>query len=316
MIISASRRTDIPALYSDWFLERIKAGYLYVRNPYNRKQVSEITLSKEVVDCIVFWTKNPNPLMSRLIDLEGYLYYFQYTLNPYNYKIEKNVPDIKKGIDCFKRLSDQIGPDKVIWRYDPIFYYNEFPFDDHIKTFQEMNKSLEGYTYKCVISFLDVYKKVKRNLKSIPFETLNETDMFEIAKNFSEISNSHGIKIETCGEGIDLLNYDIRKGKCIDDVLISKISGKNLIAKKDKTQRKNCKCVDSIDVGEHDTCKHNCSYCYANNYYDAVSKNSEKHDPKSPLICGGLNKDDKVTIEKMVSFFKIEPKINEQLSLY
>jgi DNA repair photolyase len=316
MIISASRRTDIPAFYSDWFIERIRKGYLYVRNPFNRKQVSDISLSKDVVDCIVFWTKNPTPLMNRLFALKGYLYYFQYTLNPYNRKIEKNVPDKEKGIDCFKRLSDEIGPDKVIWRYDPIFYYNEFSFDDHIKTFLEMNKVLEGYTDRCVISFLDVYKKCERNMKPIPFKTLDKVDMLKIARYFTEISNRHGIKIETCAEEIDLSNYGIRKGKCIDDVLISKISGKDLIVKKDKTQRDICGCVDSIDVGMYNTCKHNCLYCYANFDNNAVLKNTEKHDSKSPLICGNLNGDEKVTKRNMVSLFNIEPKISEQLSLF
>ncbi|MBW2011811.1 MAG: DUF1848 domain-containing protein [Deltaproteobacteria bacterium] len=307
MIISASRRTDIPAFYSSWFFNRIKEGFLYVRNPMNRKQISKIMLNKEVVDCIVFWTKNPKPMMDKLRKLSEYVYYFQYTLNPYGNQIEKNVPKLEKSIINFKTLSDQIGPDRIIWRYDPIFYTNGFNYFDHIHFFKKIAKNLSKYTSKCVISFLDVYKKCEKNMKSIQFQSLDETEMFNIARELSLICQENDIKIETCAEEIDLSRIGVMRGKCIDDELISNISHKNIKVKKDKTQRDVCGCVDSIDIGAYNSCKHNCIYCYANYDIDTVFKNIQQHDPQSALLYGHLLGDEKITERKMISLFDLKP---------
>jgi DNA repair photolyase len=303
MILSVSRRTDIPAFYSEWFFNRIKEGFLYVKNPINRKQISKIMIKQNVIDCIVFWTKNPKPMLDNLDLLSEYAYYFQYTLNPYGKTIEQNVPFLDESINIFKRLSDKIGPEKVIWRYDPIFITKEFNSIKHIYTFEKIAKSLSKYTDKCVISFLDVYKKCERNMKILMYRTLTDEEILILSSEISKIAMEHGIILETCAEEIDLTSIGIIKGKCIDDELISKISNKNLIIGKDKNQREICGCVASIDIGSYNTCKHNCIYCYANYDLNTVLKNSNEHDNHSALLCGSLLGDEKITERKMVSNF-------------
>lgn len=169
MILSASRRTDIPAFYADWFLNRLREGYVLVRNPMNYHQVSKVRLAPENVDCIVFWTKNPSHFIEKLpeIDNLGYRYYFQFTLNPYGKSIEENLPDKNALVETFKRLSDQCGPEKVIWRYDPIFVGDDYPVDYHAEQFARLANRLEGYTEKCIFSFLDPYAKIQKNNQAV-----------------------------------------------------------------------------------------------------------------------------------------------------
>lgn len=298
MIISASRRTDIPAFYSDWFFKRMNQGFLYVRNPMNRKQISKVMLNREVIDCIVFWTKNCEPMAAKLKNISAYTYYFQFTVNPYGNKIEKNVPNLEKSLHSFKTLSDLIGPDRVIWRYDPIFFPQGFTLSDHLHFFRKTAKSLSNHTRKCVISFLDVYKKCKKNMKPIRYRGLKETQMCEIGEKFAAIARDYDIKMETCAEKVDLSKFGFSKGKCIDDRLISKISHKNINAKKDKAQRDACRCVASIDIGAYNSCMHHCLYCYANYNFATVIKNFRQHNSDSPLLYGDLTGDEKITERK------------------
>jgi len=280
MIISASRRTDIPAFYSDWFLNRIKEGFVLVRNPMNFRQVSQVNLSPDVVDCIVFWTKNPQPMINRLSQLAGYNYYFQFTLTPYDNTIETNVPDKKCLIKTFQELSARIGRDKVIWRYDPILLTNKFDVKHHVKWFEFLANELNGHTKKCVVSFIDMYKKTERNLKGIDLVPMSEELMKEVAHHLSLISKRYNLQLEACCEDIDLTQYGIEPGKCIDDELISKIIGKKLDIKKDPNQRLSCGCVQSIDIGAYNTCQHRCLYCYANFNNALVDKNVRLHSTK------------------------------------
>jgi len=309
MIISASRRTDIPAFYSDWFLNRIKEGFVLVRNPMNFRQVSQVNLSPDVVDCIVFWTKNPQPMINRLSQLAGYNYYFQFTLTPYDNTIETNVPDKKCLIKTFQELSARIGRDKVIWRYDPILLTNKFDVKHHVKWFEFLANELNGHTKKCVVSFIDMYKKTERNLKGIDLVPMSEELMKEVAHHLSLISKRYNLQLEACCEDIDLTQYGIEPGKCIDDELISKIIGKKLDIKKDPNQRLSCGCVQSIDIGAYNTCQHRCLYCYANFNNALVDKNVRLHSTKSPLLYGSLEEEDKVRIRKVSS------NISNQLSL-
>lgn len=301
MIISASRRTDIPAFYSDWFLNRIKEGFVLVRNPMNFRQVSQVNLSPDVVDCIVFWTKNPQPMINRLSQLAGYNYYFQFTLTPYDNTIETNVPDKKCLIKTFQELSARIGRDKVIWRYDPILLTNKFDVKHHVKWFEFLANELNGHTKKCVVSFIDMYKKTERNLKGIDLVPMSEELMKEVAHHLSLISKKYNLQLEACCEDIDLTQYGIEPGKCIDDELISKIIGKKLDIKKDPNQRLSCGCVQSIDIGAYNTCQHRCLYCYANFNNALVDKNVRLHSTKSPLLYGSLEEEDKVSIRKVSS---------------
>ena len=166
MIISASRRTDIPAYYSEWFINRVKEKYLYVRNPMNIHQIGKISLDRNVVDGIVFWTKNPIPMLPRLDQLKEYIYYFQFTLTAYGPEIESGLPSKNiKLIPAFQELSNKIGKERVIWRYDPIFLNERYTMDYHKKYFRVLASKLAGYTEKCTISFLDLYRYTIRNIQ-------------------------------------------------------------------------------------------------------------------------------------------------------
>lgn len=305
MILSVSRRTDIPAFYSEWFFNRLKEGFVYVRNPMNIHQVSKIVLSPEVIDCIVFWSKNPKPMLAQLDYLKEFMYYFQYTINPYNKGLELGVPRKDGIISTFKELSGMIGPKRVIWRYDPILLAESMGIDYHVRYFEEIAKRLEGYTDTCVISFVDLYKKTQRNLRDTTAREPSFKEMVEIATQLILIAHKHGINIQTCAEEIALETVGIKHGKCIDNVLIEDLLGVKLVVSKDPNQRKECGCVQSIDIGEYNTCAHGCKYCYANFKDEVVAANRTAHNPKSPLLVGNIGPEDKVTERKLFSFIKV-----------
>lgn len=302
MILSVSRRTDVPNYYSDWFYNRIKEGFLYVRNPMNMHQISRIDLSPEIVDCIVFWTKNPANMLERLDELKNYQYYFQFTLTGYGKDVEPGLPD-KRGelIPTFQKLSGKIGAQKVIWRYDPIFLSQYYTIDYHLKAFEEIARSLDGYTKKAVISFVDLYAKTQRNTAGLQIENLSDQGMVEMAKQLVDIAGRHGMTVESCAERIDLHSVGVKHGSCIDKKLIEEIIGCKLIVNKDKNQRAECGCFESVEIGTYNTCMNGCRYCYAN-FNDAMVKESVKaYDANSPLLCGSVGPDDKITERKVKS---------------
>lgn len=305
MILSVSRRTDIPAFYSDWFFNRLKEGFVCVRNPMNIHQVSKIVLSSDVIDCIVFWSKNPKPMLPRLDELKDYMYYFQFTINAYDKGFEVGVPRKEGIINTFKELSEKVGPKRVIWRYDPILLTEKMDMDYHIRYFEEIAKRLKGYTDTCVISFVDLYKKTQSNLKDTQAREPSLKEMIEIAARMFLIAKKYGITIQTCAEEIALESVGIKHGKCIDNALIEDLLGVKLVVSKDPNQRKECGCVQSIDIGEYNTCAHGCKYCYANFKESMVLRNRAAHDPNSPLLVGQIGADDKVSERKLFSFIKI-----------
>lgn len=305
MILSVSRRTDIPAFYSEWFYNRLKEGFVYVRNPMNIHQVSKVMLSPEVVDCIVFWSKNPRPMLARLDELKDYMYYFQYTINAYDKGMEQSVPSKEGIINTFKELSDKIGPKRVIWRYDPILLTEKMDADYHVKYFEEIAKRLEGRTNTCVISFVDLYKKTQQNLKDTTAREPSMNEMIEMAARLFVIAHRYGIAVQTCAEEIALESVGVKHGRCIDNALIEDLLGVKLVVSKDPNQRKECGCVQSIDIGEYNTCAHGCKYCYANFKDGVVARNRATHNPLSPLLVGELGPEDKVTERKLFSFVKV-----------
>jgi len=312
MIVSASRRTDIPAFYSDWFINRLREGFVYVRNPFNIKQISRINLSPTHVELIVFWTKNPSPLIHFLDEIKsrGFNFYFQFTLTGYDKNIEKNLPEKLEVLHTFKELSTLIGKEKIIWRYDPIIISNEITKDYHIDKYSHIASQLNGFTDKCIISFLDMYKKCERNMKSISLKEITVDQQVELASCIKSIAQKNNIKLETCSETIELGNIGIHHGKCIDDVLISRILGHEVSIKKDQTQRNECGCVSSVDIGAYNTCRHNCLYCYANYSNDTVAKNVKHHNVNSPLLTGKIDGSEKITERKMST------PMEKQLSLF
>jgi len=295
MIISASRRTDIPAFYPQWMIHRLKAGFVYVVNSMNRKQVSKIALTPDAVDCIVFWTKNPVAMIPLLPEISEHNYYFQFTVTPYGKDIERNVPSKESIITTFKRLSDLIGPEKVVWRYDPVFITGTYTLEMHIEAFMRIAQQLQGYTEKCSISFLDVYAKTEKNLKGTDSRVLSIQEITMFAAEISCSARKAHILVETCAEAIDLLQFNIHKGRCIDTKLIEKISGRTKNWRKDKTQRPLCGCSQSIDIGRYHTCPHQCLYCYANINTARVKSNMALYNDDSPVLCGWLAGDEKIT---------------------
>lgn len=311
MILSVSRRTDIPNYYSEWFYNRIKEGYLYVRNPMNAHQISKIILSPEVVDCIVFWTKNPEPMFSRLDELDAYKYYFQFTLTGFGNDIECNVPNKKEHmIPVFQKLAGKIGKEKVIWRYDPIIFTDKYTPEYHLRAFQQIAGELKGFTSKCVISFVDIYTKNKKNMNAMNSYSLPEEELAAFAAQIASMARDNDIRVASCAEAIDLSACGIEHNCCIDRELIEQIIGCKIRADKDKNQRKECGCVESVEIGTYNTCKNGCAYCYANYSRESVLQNSRLYDVNSPLLCGNITEDDKIT-ERAVKVLK-----ESQLSLW
>ncbi|MDD5728148.1 MAG: DUF1848 domain-containing protein [Victivallales bacterium] len=286
MIISASRRTDIPAFYGEWLRERIRAGYALVQNPFNPKQITKVILAPDAVDAIVFWTKNPRNFMSLLPEFRDYNYYFLFTITCFDRSVEPGVPDKNIVIDTFKELSGRIGPEKVIWRYDPVFYTDEFDYRRHLEFFAGTARALKGKTHKCIISFLDLYKKCQVNMRGLNFRLLTADEIDTLCREFSGIAHENGMALASCAENYALDKFGISHGKCIDDELISRIAGRKITAGKDKSQRESCNCVRSIDIGAYNTCIHNCRYCYANLNKQRAMENFRRHDPASPLLTG------------------------------
>ena len=285
-------RTDIPAFYSEWFINRIKAGFVLVRNPYNPVQVTRYSLLPDVVDLISFCTKNPSPMLDKIDHLAPYGQYWFVTITPYGKDIEPNVPDKQKVMEDFKRLSDRVGVDSIGWRYDPILVDSQHSVQWHIGKFEEMAKNLSGYTKTCVISFIDIYKKVEKNFPQA--RAVSHQDKMTIGKAFIEIAGNYGMTIRPCAEGTDLAPYGADCSGCMTVKTYETALHNNLtVPKKGKNQRNGeCACLLGTDIGAYDTCGHLCRYCYANTDPDLVKENMRKHDPKSPFLLGNLNPED------------------------
>jgi DNA repair photolyase len=313
-IISASRATDIPAFYSKWLLERLKIGYLKWKNPFNGVPLYVTFRNTRL---IVFWSKNPNPIIKYLDDIAEFIpnFYFQFTLNDYDEeKIEPNVLDVNKRIDIFIKLSEKIGSKKVIWRFDPCLLTNEIGVDELLKRIENIGNKLVNYTDKLVFSFADIktYKKVQNNLRRehVNYLEFNERTMYELAEGLVKLNSKWNYKLATCAEKIDLKKLGIEHNKCIDDDLIIDLFSEDKVLidflgikvknqaqselfitdikiektkdNKDKGQREFCGCIISKDIGEYNTCPHLCSYCYANTSSKLVLENWILH-KKNPI---------------------------------
>ncbi len=310
MIISASRRTDIPAFYSKWFFNRIKEKYVLVPNPYNSKMISKVSLDPKVVDCIVFWTKNPRPMLNRLDNLKDYKYYFQYTINPFGKEIEVNLPSVEKRIETFKFLSDKIGKEKVIWRYDPLFINGKYPIDFHKEAFAKMAYALRDHTERCMLGFIDHYYHIRKVMGEFDIQPLEKTEIEEMATSFKQTINAYPIQLDTCTVKVDLRYLGIPSGLCVDDKLIERIIGYPIRAQKDKNQRDICNCIESIDIGTYESCLNGCIYCYAikGNYLTAEC-NNKNHNPDSPLMICTLSEDVEIKNREVKSLREIEPNL-------
>ena len=309
MIINTGCRTDIPAFYSKWLMNRIKEGYVLVRNPYNNIQVTKYRLSPDVIDCLAFCTKNPEPMLKYLGELDKYKQYWFVTITPYGKDIEPAVPNKEKVIESFKKLSEHIGVDSIGWRYDPIFIGNGFDVKKHIESFEKMAKQLKGYTNNCTISFLDLYEKVKRNAKDLQAPTKEQE--VELAKAFSIIGKENNMIIYSCCEKTYLSEYGLKSNGCMSQEIVEKAIGYSLNPPRRKNIREACNCLMGNDIGAYDTCGHLCKYCYANTNKALVIENMKKHNENSPFLIGEIENGDKITDAKQMSWIINE---NEQIS--
>ncbi len=274
MIISASRRTDLPAFHAKWFMERVRAGYCRVRNPFNPAQVSRISLNPADVDAIVFWTRFPRPLLPWLDELEdrGFRYYFLFTLLDYPRVLEPGTPRTGAAIRVFQELARRIGPERVIWRYDPIVPSTVTDAAFHLRTFEKLSAALAGHTRRCVVSVLENYRKIRARMAALdPLGVrLLEPEPGSMETLFGKMAacaQSRGMELRACAQETDYSAWGVRPNRCVDPELLNSLFGLQLPLEKDPSQRTHCGCAPSRDIGAYDTCGFGCAYCYANSNF-------------------------------------------------
>jgi len=292
MIINTGQRTDIPAFYSEWFANRLRAGFVCVRNPYDPGQVSRYRLDPSVVDVIGFCTKNAAPMFRYMDLLRDYGQFWYFTITPYGRDIEPNVPDKRRLLDDFRRLSDRVGTHSVGWRYDPILVWGRYSMEYHLRAFEQMARALDGYTRTVVISFIDLYPKVRRNFPEV--REVPESQRLALGKAIIDIASAHGMTVRPCAEGDALAAYGADCGGCMRIGDYEQAIGKRLNAPKRKGARAACACYLSCDIGAYNTCRHLCRYCYANADPEIVLAQSRLHDPLSPFLIGDFMDGDRI----------------------
>ena len=294
MILFASGRTDIPAFYSNWFINRVKAGFVDVRNPFNHNLVSRINFSD--VDLIMFCSKNPLPMIDKLKMLKVPVL-FHVTITPYSKDVEPNIPDKRLIIEGVKKLSLVLGIDNVVLRYDPIFLSDKYNVDYHIRAFDKLCKNLNGYVNKIIVSFMDEYQNVRINKDILKYRTFTRADNKKIGEAFSKSAMDNGMSVQTCFEDNDLTEYGFVKGECLSHELAYILTGKKFKSSNVRKEKK-CECVQMVDIGDYNSCMHMCKYCYANYDEKAVSSNFKMHDDNSSLLIGSVQSDDVIKVRK------------------
>lgn len=290
MIINTGQRTDIPAFYADWLAGRLREGFVCVRNPYNPNQVSRYRLDPSVVDVIGFCTKNPAPMFPYMDLLKDYGQYWFVTITSYGRDIEPNVPDKHRLLSDFRKLSETVGVNSIGWRYDPILIYGKYTAEYHLRAFETIASALDGYTRTAVISFIDLYPKVRGNFPEA--REVSKEDRLFLGREMVRIASEHGMTVKPCAEGDELSVYGADCSGCMKISDYEAAIGKSLIVPKLKGARAECACYLSCDIGAYNTCRHLCRYCYANAEARAVMANSSNHDPTSPFLIGNYREGD------------------------
>jgi hypothetical protein len=294
MILNTGGRTDTVQYYTKWLLKRFEEGYVLSRNPLFPNKVTRYELTPDKVDCVVFCSKNYEPILNDLTAITSWFNtYFHYTITAYGRDIEPGVTDIEKSMETLKKLSAIVGKQRIAWRYDPVLLTEKYTIQSHLKMFEKMAKELTPFVDRCIFSFVEMYKKLKTNMPElIP---LTYADRASLAKGFGEIAAKYGLYLQTCGTNGDYSQYGIHPSGCMTlDIL----GGANGIVFKDlkhKGMRDGCHCMESRDIGAYDTCMNSCKYCYANKNPEDAFENYKYHDPDSPLLLGHLNETDTVS---------------------
>lgn len=311
MIINTGSRTDTVQYYSEWLLKRFQEGFVYSRNPLFPNKVTRYELNPDVVDCVVFCSKNYEPILERLPEITNkFNTYFYYTITAYEKDVEPNVPDIGDSIETLIKLSKLVGAKRIAWRYDPILLTEKYTKKRHYETFDYMAQKLSPYIDRCIFSFVEMYKKLKTNMPEIIVLTENDKD--EIAKNLGLIAQKHNILLQTCATLENYDKYNILQSGCMTAEILGKANDITFRKINHSGNRKGCRCMESRNIGDYDTCPNGCKYCYANQNPEIAKKNFEKHNIESPLILGGLNPTDEITQSTQKSFLVK----HKQLALY
>lgn len=292
MILAIDFRTDIPAFYSEWILNRFKEGFLYFRNPAYPTTLHKVILDEEHIEGIIWCSKDYSPIMDRLHEItDKFPSVFHCTLTGYDTSIEANVPTLFKSLETIQELSRRYGKDHVVWRYDPIFYTDFMNLDMHKSFFECYAANLEGYIERCVINFVSLYQKVKKHMPEL--KELTYDQKIEIIQEFLKISQKHGLKLQTCGNGLQFKDLEgVEVTGCLDEHALNTmgIYPKSM----NKETQWGCKCYPNTSVGEYNTCLHKCKYCYASADFDECDNNFKKHDPNSPLLIGWPKGNEKI----------------------
>jgi len=290
MIISATRRTDLPAFYAAWFMNRVRAGFAAVPNPFNARQVARISLAPEQAEAIVFWTRDPRPLLPHLAELtdRGFRYYFQFTLLEYPAPLHPGMPPLKERLDAFKGLAQAISPERVLWRYDPVILSARTDTDFHRRSFEALARALRGSTGRVTVSLLEPYRKGRARLNAAGVDLLapGEAELAALFTDLAGMARSFGMAPASCADeaGLDLLGF--APGACVDGELIARLTGRPAPPEKDPFQRAACRCAPSKDIGMYDGCPAGCAYCYATRNFARAVRNQQAHDPASPSLLG------------------------------
>ena len=308
MILNTGSRTDIPAFYSDWFMKRIREGFVMVRNPYYPKLVTRYAIEPATTDVIVFCTKNPEPMLKHLEELKTFRMYWNVTITPYGKEIEENVPAKREVMDSLIRLSDAIGKEKIAWRYDPIFLSARYTREYHLMIFEKMCAYLNGCCETVIISFIDLYEKTKRNFPEA--QEVSKEDQCFLTEWFVKIASRYGMSIKTCHENESLARYGADVSGCLSTQTLEKAIGETLQPGTINYARQGCKCLLGNDIGAYNTCLHFCRYCYANYDKQLVLQNAKQHDPDSPLLIGNIEEGDEIREYQARSY------IDRQLKLF
>lgn len=309
MILNTGCRTDIPAYYSNWFYNRVKEGYVLTRNPYRPEQVLKYRLDPSVVDVLCFCTKNPQPMLLRLSELSRFRQFWFVTLTPYGKEIEPNVPNKKAVLESIRQLSTVVGAKAAGWRYDPVFITEKYSVAYHLQAFEKIAAALQNNVNSCVVSFLELYEKTRRNFPAA--RAVTEQEQRYLIEWFAKIGAKYGIPIRTCCENAALAQYGVDVSGCMTKEVLEAATGCRLaVPKRKKSPRTQCNCLLGADIGMYNTCPHGCVYCYANYDRKTVEQNVKQHDPDSPFLIGGFREGDKIVEVRQESY------IDRQLTLF
>lgn len=299
--INAGGRTDIVNYYSEWLLKRFQEGFVYSRNPFSPNVINKYILSSDLVDCVVLCSKNYRPILERLHEISDKFNIFcHYTITAYGKDIEPKVPDIDESIETLIKLSKIVGKERISWRYDPILLTEKYTIERHCETFEYMAEKISPYISFCIFSFVELYKKLDRNMPEIiPF---TPADKETLLTNLGAAAKKYNLRIQTCALNEDYSKYGISQSGCITSEILSKANNINFKKVPHKGNRENCKCMPSRDIGAYDTCLNGCKYCYANKNPEIAFKNIKLHNPNSPLLIGEVNDNDIIKDGKQESF--------------